>query len=447
VPRRAGNLIDGAAAPENLRLAFWRAARGKADRPDVRAFRSNLNDRLMEICGELREDRCGFGPYSHFRVFDPKERLIAVAPFRDRVVHHCVMAACEPVFERYCIQDTYACRRGKGAQLAVGRARQYAHRHDWFLKWDIAKYFDSIPHARMMVLLERRFKDGRLLRLFERLLDSHHATPARGLPIGNLTSQHFANAYLGQLDHWLKDDKGAGSYVRYMDDMVLWGDCRQELAAWQDRVEAFVVERLDLRIKPNIQLNRCDHGMTFLGYRIYPGGIRLAPRSRRRYIRKLNGCLDAWEKGTLADDSAARRVQALAAFARFANTGAFRQAVLARRAFNDYGHGPRARTGSNAAGAGTTPPATARRATATATTRTTGTATTASGSFCPQLAKSAGARTIADPARVLFPSTGGTKTSASPGQVGAAERAGEAPFDRQSWLFEIEQPLRGDEHP
>ncbi len=146
------------------------------------------------------------------------------------MLHHALTLVCEPVFERLLIADTFACRRGKGREAAVERAKQFARRYPWFLKLDIRKYFNSIDHERLLWLLGRKFKDRRLLDLFGRIIASYEVTPGRGVPIGSLTSQHFANFYLAGLDRFVKEGLRAGGYVRYMDDFVVWDENRTRLA-------------------------------------------------------------------------------------------------------------------------------------------------------------------------------------------------------------------------
>ena len=219
-----------------------------------------------------------FGPYRPFKVYDPKERTISVAPFYDRVAHHALMNVCEPVFERYAIFDTYACRTGKGSHAAVRRARHFARRFPWFLKLDITRYYANIDHCLMPAALVRLFKDPVLLRTFEHLLNSFSGPvrPGAGIPVGNLTSQHFANHFLGALDHWVKEDLHVPGYVRYMDDFVLWARHKAELVATLREVRGFVRDRLNLEIRDDVLLNRSDRGLPFLGYRVFPKRILLA---------------------------------------------------------------------------------------------------------------------------------------------------------------------------
>ncbi len=178
---------------------------------------------------------------------------------RERVLQHALMNVCEPLFDKWLVFDTYASRKGKGQFAAVQRVRQFAGRHAWFLKCDFRKYFDSIPHEGIRRMLRRKFKDVRLLSWFDRILGSYETASDRGLPIGNLTSQHFANLYLDPLDRLFHP------YVRYMDDFVFWGDDKASLLRIRDGVRAFVRDTLSLELKGEPFLNRTSHGMDFLG--------------------------------------------------------------------------------------------------------------------------------------------------------------------------------------
>src|SRR5262249_18192200 len=157
-------------------------------------------------------------------------------------------------------------------------ARQYP----FFLKLDIRKYFDSIDHATLKELLARRFKDRRLLALLGRIIDSYQVAPGKGVPIGSLTSQHFANFYLGWCDRFLNERPAVPGYVRYMDDMALWADSPAQLTAVLQAVQPFLAGRLQLTVKPDPYINRTGGGMDFLGCRLFPTHQRLNPLSRRR---------------------------------------------------------------------------------------------------------------------------------------------------------------------
>lgn len=326
--KRVNNLYDGIAERENLRVAFWKAQRGKRHRPEVQAFRSDLDRRLRELREALLSEAVPVGDYHYFRVRDPKERRICAASFSERVLHHGILNLCEPVFERFAIGDTYACRPGKGTHRAVQRAQVFAKRVPFVLKMDIARYFDSVDHGVLLGLLERLFKDRRLLSLMERIIRSYETRAGKGLPIGNLTSQHFANYYLGALDHYLKEVLRIRGYLRYMDDFLAFGQTAQEMTRLLSQIREFLNERVLLDLKQGVEKRRSMTGITFLGYRVFPQRILLSRRSRRRFVNKFR-TYEKWAaEGALTECELARRMQAAIAFTEWADAAGFRRKVI-----------------------------------------------------------------------------------------------------------------------
>lgn len=340
--RRAGRLLERVIARDNLRLAFWKASRGKRTKPDALAFSHRLNVNLEELARDLADGTYHVGPYHQFTIHDPKERLITAPCFRDRVLHHALMNVCEPVFDRFLIDDTFACRLGKGRIAAVERAREFARRFDFFLKLDIRRYFDSIAHSVLCERLERRFKDRRLLDLFGRIISGYQTAPGRGVPIGSLTSQHFANFYLGWLDRFIKETLRASGYVRYMDDFVVWGDNRRGLRAARDQVREVLARALSLELKPEPYINRCRLGMDFLGCRIYPSHTTLSRRGRIRFQRKLGQLERKYSRGDFGSLELQQRATALVAFARAVGTASWRwrDRVIQSLSVDDQGLAP-----------------------------------------------------------------------------------------------------------
>ncbi|MBK9137392.1 MAG: group II intron reverse transcriptase domain-containing protein [Verrucomicrobia bacterium] len=339
--KRVGQLMTAVIEPDNLRLAFWKAARGKADRAEVQRYRANLEAELTRLRLGLLDGTYPIGRYRRFVVHDPKRRTIHAPAFAERVLHHALMNVCEPCFERWAVQDSYACRKGKGQWAAVRRAEGFARRAPFFLKLDIRKYFDSVPHERLLAQLARHIKDSAILSWFGRLLASYQASPGRGLPIGSLTSQHLANFYLGRLDRFVKERLRCAAYVRYMDDFCVWGERSAELAAVRREIEAFLAEVLGLSPKPTPYVNRTERGMDFLGCRVFPGYSTLNSRSRRRFRRKLARYESRFEAGQWDEDCLQRHVQTLVAFTRQVSAFRFRQQVLEALGQRSIGLEPR----------------------------------------------------------------------------------------------------------
>jgi RNA-directed DNA polymerase len=218
----------------------------------------------------------------------------------------------------------------------------YARQSGWFLKMDIRKYFDSIDQEVLRGLLRRRFKDVRLMEVFDRILATYQTAPGRGLPIGNLTSQHFANYYLAPLDRFLKEGLQCRSYVRYMDDFVVWGETAAELREVWRQVEAMLAAELKLELKFNVMLNRTECGMDFLGYRIFPDDLRLAKRSKRRFASKFRAYEREHRDGVWSELELQQRMTSLIAFTLPCRSRGFRRNMIERFGAEAKGLQPRA---------------------------------------------------------------------------------------------------------
>ena len=284
--KRANNLFDRIAARDNLELAFYRAKRGKEWKQEVSAFRAELDQELEMLGRCIQDNTVEVGHYHYFRIRDPKERVICAASFRERVLHHAIMAVCDDAFEKYQIHDSYASRKGKGVDACLGRTMEFCRIYRWYLKLDIHKFFDSIDHAILLNLLNRRFKDQRLLYLFSRIIESYETDKGKGVPIGNLTSQYFANLYLGLMDHRIKDQWRVPGYLRYMDDFLLFSDDRGALLQWLDTIGVLLRDELKLELNEPI-INRTLAGIPFLSYIVHGDHMRLSLKARRRFRRKI----------------------------------------------------------------------------------------------------------------------------------------------------------------
>jgi len=191
---------------------------------------------------------------------------------------------------------------------------------------DVQKFFANIDHQLLMQQLRGVFKEKTLLSIFQQIIESYQDTVSRGVPIGNLTSQYFANHYLSAFDHWVKEDLQCKAYIRYMDDMILWGNTKMEL---QESLQSitYQMRQLSLLLKP-AQLNQCRFGLPVLGYRVYPYQVKLGKRAKRRFIKQLEDLDQAFFTGLLSEASYQRRLQSLTAFTTHAKACAFRQKVL-----------------------------------------------------------------------------------------------------------------------
>lgn len=324
--KREGYLMEKIADPDNLRLAFWKARKGKEHKADVALYRSRLDYNLLELRGQLLSGDVRVGNYFYFLVHDPKERQICAASFGERVLHHAIMNVCHPVFERFQTNDSYATRIGKGQYAALEKAKVYTRRYSWFCKLDVRKFFDSINHEVLSLLLRRKFKDPVLLSVFQQIIASYTVSHGHGLPIGNLTSQYFANYYLGYADHHAREKLHIPAYVRYMDDMVLWHDDKSELLCKSKALSAFIEGSLKMTLRP-VCINATGKGLPFLGYVLFPRQVRLNKNSKKRYLRKMKLYDDKLSTGDWSQAEYARHIQPLVAFARFANSLPLRRVI------------------------------------------------------------------------------------------------------------------------
>ncbi len=314
--RRAGRLFGKIAEVDNLRLAFLKAARGKRHRPAVRQFEEHLDGNLAEMRTGLLAGRFEVGRRYCFTIHDPKPRTIHAAAFPERVMHHAVMNHADVVFECRQWPGSYACRRGKGRLAAVKEACRGARRNRWFLKADVRRFFDSISQEILLCQLERIFKDRLLLSLFERIIRVYELEPGRGLPIGNLTSQYFANHYLTVLDRGIAGMSRIAMGLRYMDDFLLFADRKEDLLEARATLSVILREQLRLEWKAEPYLNQCDRGVDFLGCRIFPDQVALSVASRKRLRKRCRSYEAMWRSGAWSEEVLQRRMVGLLSFPR-----------------------------------------------------------------------------------------------------------------------------------
>jgi retron-type reverse transcriptase len=358
--KRTGNLWPQLTSWENLTEAARAAARGKRARPDVARFLHKLEANLCGLQRELEEGSYRPGGYRTFWIRDPKPRLISAAPFRDRVVHHALTRVLEPVFEPRFTAYSFASRKGFGQHRALKLARDACQRYRYVLKCDIRKYFPSIDHAILKDLIARAVKCRGTLELAERIIDGSNEqeeaveyfpgdtlfTPferRRGIPIGNQTSQFFANVYLNPLDHFAMRELRPGLYLRYVDDFVLFGDDGRELGFMAERIREFLQ---GLRLSPHerkFRICRCEEGVTLLGWRILPRQMRLARPNVVRMRRRLRKMAALYHAGRLQFAEMQRRVQAWLGHAAFGDTWRLRRNLFGQCILRAAEHGRNAR--------------------------------------------------------------------------------------------------------
>ena len=353
--KRVGGLWDTLTSWTNLHEAFQSAARGKRRRRDVATFALNVESELTVLRRQLVEGAYRPGEYRTFAIRDPKPRVISAAPFRDRVVHHALTRVIEPVFERRFSTRSFASRKGYGTHRAIRLAALASERFPYALQCDIRKYFPSIDHEILKGQLRRTLRCGVTLELCDLIVDGSNPqepheeyfggdtlfTPIerrRGLPLGNQTSQFFANVYLNSLDQFVLRDLGPGEYARYVDDFVLFGDSAEALHEMRGRI----VEHLDgLRLRLHegkSRVYRTRDGITFLGWRITPRGLRLKRANVVRMRRRLRSMGEEWEAGALEWKELVMRVNSWIGHAGYGATWRLREQMFEEFPF-DLGKG------------------------------------------------------------------------------------------------------------
>ena len=348
--RRHDDLFPLIASFNALRIASRKAVLGKRKKPGASAFFANIERELLRLERELLDGSYRPGRYVEILIKEPKQRLVSAAPFRDRIVHHALCAVIFPLFEPSFIGNTFANRTAKGTHRAIEVYERYRDRHKHVLRADIFRYFPSIDHAVLKAEFRRRIACVRTLWLMDTIVDGSNAQEPvelhfdgddlfepyrrrRGLPIGNLTSQFFANLYLDRFDHWVTELLGADAgghskrkkkgapYVRYVDDFALFHDDPVVLAEWRIRIERYLVgRRLKLHPRKTV-IQPTSEASQFLGFVLLPDGGRWLPEDNvARFRGRLRGLHDQQRAGTVAATEVEARIGAWIAHAGHANT-------------------------------------------------------------------------------------------------------------------------------
>lgn len=289
---------------ENIEFAFRKARKGKTQKQCVQDFEEKLDENILKLRGELLTGTYSPLPLKTFILRDPKTRKISVSDFRDRVVHHAVCNILEPIFEKYFIHDSYANRKGKGVLAALQRFDRFKRRvsrngirvngagddnfvQGFALKADIKHYFDNVDHKKLLEIIRRKIKDDDVLALITKIISNHSGKiPGRGMPLGNLTSQFFANIYLNELDQFVKQELRAKYYIRYVDDFVILYHSKRQLEEWKERINRFLDKELLLELHPQkSKIHPLGRGIDFLGFKCF---YHFRILRRRNIVKMLN---------------------------------------------------------------------------------------------------------------------------------------------------------------
>ncbi len=323
--KRYADLFESVVSWPNLVQAARNAAKGKLRRPVVGRFEFRREWELIALQRELQAQTYRPGPFRTHRISRPKTRLISAAPYRDRVAHHAIMNVLAPILDRHFHPDCYACRAGKGTHAASRRLQHLMGRYPFALRADVRQFFPSIDHDILKDTFRRLIKDRRLLTLLDTVVDGSNAqdevndyfpgddlfTPferRRGLPIGNLTSQWFANWYLNSFDHAVTSGLGFGGYVRYCDDFVIFGHDRQQLIDLRHRVDELLAG-LRLRAHPGkTAVVPTRAGITFVGYRTWAHRREVRGANIRLFLKRCRLLKRLLDAGKLTIDEVRIRV-------------------------------------------------------------------------------------------------------------------------------------------
>lgn len=276
---------------ENLFQAWDEFKKGKRKRKDVQIFERNLEDNLFDLHLSLKEKTYRHGKYDSFYVQDPKQRHIHKAEVKDRIIHHLLYKYLYKLFDKSFIYDSYSCRIEKGTHKGVKRLEEFTRIVSknytdpcWALKLDIKKFFASVDHDILIKLLQNKITDPDILWLLKEVIESFPL----GIPLGNLTSQIFANIYMNELDQFIKHDSKIKYYLRYADDFLILSGDNESLQRSIVTISHFLWNNLKLELHPKkIILRKLDWGVDFLGYIVLPHYILPRTKTKRRIFKKL----------------------------------------------------------------------------------------------------------------------------------------------------------------
>ena len=326
------NVFDKVIELENLFSAWDEFKRGKRLRPDVGHFELGLETEIFKLHDDLKNQSYQHGPYMGFFINDPKRRHIHKATVRDRVIHHAVFNILNPIFEKTFIVDSFSCRIGKGSHKGVetitDMVRKVSKNNSgpcYALKCDIQKFFDSIDHQILLSFLSKKIRDEKMMRLIRELIGSYAseksgirererestgASRRMGIPIGNLTSQLFANVYMNSFDQFMKHDLKVENYARYTDDFIIVSHDRIYLENLIRPIQDFLRDKLLLNLHPKkISIRKYSHGIDFLGYVILPYCRLIRKRTWKRMLRKFRAKVKDFRQGKISEETLNQSLQ------------------------------------------------------------------------------------------------------------------------------------------
>ncbi|MDP2656198.1 MAG: reverse transcriptase/maturase family protein [bacterium] len=291
-------------------ISWQEFSRGKWGKGDIHEFALHLEDHLFPLHRELLIGRYRHGAYTPFYITDPKIRHIHKAQVRDRLVHHAIFRILYQLFDRSFIFDSYSCRLGKGTHRAIERLRVFLRKESnnitrpvYVLKCDVRRFFDSVDHNVLLELLWDRLGTDRVMKLLEQIIVGFEVSKGKGIPLGNVTSQLFANIYLNELDQFVKHVLKATYYIRYCDDFVIISHDKVWLGELIMRLQEFLSQRLCLELHPKkVSIRKWSQGIDFLGYISLPDHTIVRPLTRKRMMNKLIERIHEFQLGRITKE-------------------------------------------------------------------------------------------------------------------------------------------------
>lgn len=316
---------------ENANISYHQAEKCKRYREEVLAFSLVKEEELLRACEEIQNLTYTQGQYTVFKVWEPKERLIMALPFYDRVVQHMIVNVIAPVFEPGFCNHSYACREGKGVHEASNQLYKWMYesmtkeeKRMYAFKGDISKYFYSIPHEPLKDETRRYIGDKKVLCLTDAIIDHNGIfPPGQGIPVGNLTSQLFANVYGNRLDKFCKHTLHIHYYIRYMDDFVILTDNLAQLKEWTKQIEEFLEEEMLLHLNPKSTILYAGNGIDFCGYIHWPDHRKV----RKASVRRMKDDIKDYKAGLINEEYFNRKMQSRFGHMQHADTWHLRKAI------------------------------------------------------------------------------------------------------------------------
>lgn len=334
---------------ENLFNAYKKAIKCKRYRTDVMEYTDRLEENLIELQNEFIWKTYSVGQYNIFYVYEPKKRMIMSLQFKDRVAQHAIYSQINPYFEKQFINDSYACREGKGTHRAIKRLQNWLRKTDrkqerfYYLKLDISKYFYRVDHEILMGILQRKIADKDLLHVLSVIInceDTHFGLPLGadvgnvaydellgevGSPIGNLTSQMFANLYLNELDQHCKHKLRLHYYIRYMDDIIILHHDKKYLEEVKRDIAGFLEEKLHLQLNNKTCIRPTSMGIEFVGFRVWSTHIKLRKKTAKKMKKRLKYLFTAYAAGEVDQETLDRSIASYRGILKHFNSYGLRQ--------------------------------------------------------------------------------------------------------------------------